>query len=68
MVNLEADINHDTGIVKLKEPKTGRKDRWSSVSYGNYFASLLEKDLMKDNSSIDISQIAPCVSTLNIKL
>ncbi len=68
MVNLEADINHDTGLVKLKEPKTGRKDRWSSVSYGNYFASLLEKDLLRDKKTIDLSQIKPCVSSLNIKL
>lgn len=68
MVNLEADINHDTGLIKLKEPKTGRKDRWSAVSYGNYFASMLEKDLLKDNSEQDLSLIPSCVSTINIKL
>jgi hypothetical protein len=48
MINLEADINQDTGMVKLKEPRTGRKDRWSSISYGNYFANLLERDLLRD--------------------
>jgi hypothetical protein len=68
MVNLEADINHDTGLIKLKEPKTGRKDRWSAVSYGNYFASMLEKDLLKDTSEQDLSLIPSCVSTINIKL
>lgn len=49
MVNLEAEINHDTGIVRLKEPRSGRKDRWSSVAYGNMFASILEKELLKDD-------------------
>lgn len=49
MINLEATINHDTGIVHLKEPRTGRKDRYSSASYGNYFADLLEKDLRIEN-------------------
>lgn len=46
MINLEAEINQDTGLVKLKENRTGRKDRWSSVSYGNYFANILERDLL----------------------
>jgi len=53
MINLEADINSDTGLVKLKEPRTGRKDRWSSISYGNYFASILEKELLKEESEYD---------------
>lgn len=53
MINLEADINQDTGLVKLKEPRTGRKDRWSSISYGNYFANLLERDLLKDDDYSD---------------
>jgi hypothetical protein len=68
MVNLEADINHDTGLIKLKEPRTGRKDRWSAVSYGNFFASMLEKDLLKDTTEQDLSLIPSCVSNINIKL
>jgi hypothetical protein len=46
MINLEAEYN-DNGLVKLKEPKSNRKDRYSSVAYGNYVASLLERKLNK---------------------
>jgi hypothetical protein len=46
MINLEAEYN-DNGQVKLKEPRSKRKDRYSSVAYGNYIASLLERELMK---------------------
>lgn len=51
MINLEADINTDTGLVRLKEQRNGRKDRWSSVSYANRFAGLLEKDLQKEEDA-----------------
>lgn len=68
MINLEATINQDTGIVKLKEPRTGRKDRWSSISYGNYFVDLLENDLKKETEETDLSQIPTMVSSLNIQL
>lgn len=46
MINLEAEYN-DNGQVKLKEPKSKRKDRYSSVAYGNYVATLLERKLNK---------------------
>lgn len=46
MINLEGERT-DSGLIKLKEPKTKRKDRYSSVTYGNYIANELERDLMK---------------------
>lgn len=46
MINLEGERT-DSGHIKLKEPKTKRKDRYSSVTYGNYIANELERDLMK---------------------
>jgi hypothetical protein len=49
MVNLEADINN--GILRLKEKSGNRKDRYSSVSYGNYFANVLERNLKKPNNN-----------------
>ena len=53
MINLEAEYN-DNRQVKLKEPRSKRKDRYSSVSYGNYVASLLERELLKkDEYDID---------------
>lgn len=47
MVNLEVDIHPQTRQIKLKEQSGKRKDRWSSASYGNYLANILEKDLVK---------------------
>ncbi|MCA1021636.1 hypothetical protein [Halobacillus litoralis] len=47
MINLEGERT-DSGLVKLKEPRSKRKDRYSSVSYGNFIASQLERDLLKE--------------------
>jgi hypothetical protein len=53
MINLEAEYN-DNGLVRLKEPNSKRKDRYSSVAYGNYIATLLERELSKhDDYDID---------------
>lgn len=30
-----------------------RKDRYTSVSYGNYFAQMLEHDLLSDTAEYD---------------
>jgi len=45
MINLEGERTN-SGLVKLKEPRSKRKDRYSSVSYGNFIASQLERDLL----------------------
>lgn len=46
------------GFIKLNTVGTARKDRYTSCSYGNYFASLLEIDLIKPKGSgFDISQL-----------
>ncbi|MGG2091252.1 terminase family protein [Bacillus sp. S13(2024)] len=52
MINLEAEYN-DNRQVKLKEPKSKRKDRYSSASYGNYVASLLERKLTRQDEVED---------------
>ncbi len=49
MINLSNEGKD--GLVKLVEPKNGRKDRVSALLYGNYIASLLEKDLLKNDDS-----------------
>lgn len=46
MINLEGERT-DNGLIKLKEPKTKRKDRYSSVTYGNFVASEIERDLLR---------------------
>lgn len=53
MINLEGERN-DSGLIKLKEPKSKRKDRYSSITYGNYIANELERVLLKaDEIDID---------------
>ncbi len=37
-----------SGNIKLTEPRMGRKDRFTSVSYGNYFAGLLDENIMRE--------------------
>lgn len=44
-----------TGLIKIHEQGNNRKDRYTSVSYGNHFANLLEKDLISTNSDYDFA-------------
>ncbi len=65
MVLLER-IEHPK-YVKLKEQSGKRKDRYTSVSYGNYFISTLEKELQGKKEEIDILSVPTQVSSLNIQ-
>lgn len=57
-INLETEINKDTGRVKLKETRGARKDRYSSISYLNYFASELEiKNRKNKPKTYDVSKM-----------
>lgn len=47
-VNLEMSLSN--GSIKLQEPRDGRKDRYSAAAYGNYFISLLERNILRDNN------------------
>lgn len=49
-VNLEYTVV--SGNIKIDEKK-GRKDRYSSISYGNYFATQLERDLLYEDDDSD---------------
>ena len=42
-----------TGVIVIKESGANRKDRYTSCSYGSYFASLLEKDLISNNDEYE---------------
>lgn len=42
-----------SGNIKLTESSNARKDRYTSVSYGNYFASLLDKELIREGDDQD---------------
>lgn len=66
MVLLER-IEHPK-FVKLKEQSGKRKDRYSSLAYGNNFISLLEKELQSKKEEVDLNTVPTQVSTLSIHL
>lgn len=54
IINLEAEVKN--GYIKLTEPRNMRKDRYSVLAYTNYFASVLERDLIVFDQEEDINQ------------
>lgn len=44
-----------TGVIVISEQGTNRKDRYTSVSYGSWFASQLEKDLISSSEDYEYS-------------
>jgi hypothetical protein len=64
MVNLESDIRDNR--VKLKEQSSRRKDRYSSVSYANYFAKTLERNIAKQDGMQDIESFFKFRTPANI--
>lgn len=53
MVNLTYEKKPQTGVIKISERSTERKDRYTSVSYCAYFSSLLSLDLLSSNSDYE---------------
>jgi hypothetical protein len=62
-VNLEYKIV--SGNVKLETTGTSRKDRYTSCSYGNYFASLLESELLKEKDDNGLANFANFARKIN---
>ena len=52
-INLMYEKKSQTDVIVISEQGNNRKDRYTSVSYGSYFASLLEQDLLSDSSDHD---------------
>jgi hypothetical protein len=52
LVNLTYRVS--SGYIKIEEVGTTTKDRYSSVGYGNYVATLLEQDLLKLKNNDDV--------------
>lgn len=42
-----------SGNIKIEEVGTTTKDRYSSIGYGNYVATLLEQDILRTNLQND---------------
>ncbi|MED3976208.1 terminase family protein [Priestia megaterium] len=51
LVNLVYRVQ--SGYIKIEEVGTTTKDRYSSVGYGNYIATLLEQDILRANMRND---------------
>ncbi|MGL5718470.1 MAG: hypothetical protein ACRCX2_36035 [Paraclostridium sp.] len=51
IINLEYTIHN--GLVKVVEKGTARKDRYSSIAYGNYLANIIEKDEIRNRKLDD---------------
>ena len=53
-INLEYSMSG--GYIKLETVGSARKDRYTSCSYGGWFISLLEQELLKETNKQDFSQ------------
>lgn len=53
MIELEYETGKETQVFKLHETSTNTKDRYTALSYGNYFAMLLENDLLSADESYE---------------
>lgn len=53
MTSLVYEKKEQTGVCVIHEQGANRKDHYTSLSYGNYFASLLEQDLLSEDSNYD---------------
>ena len=53
-----------TGLIVVYEQGNNTKDRYTSVSYGDYFISLLERDFFSVEDD-DMEYTAPCVSEVS---
>ena len=50
-INLE--LNLINGVIKLTEQSGALKDRYSMISYANWFVSFLDKDLIREEDNTD---------------
>lgn len=64
LINLEYEKN-DLGVIRIKERPSMTKDRYTSISYGCWFAAELARDMLRDDETIGFDQAMPCVSVIN---
>ena len=56
MIDLEYERGEQTGLIKIVN-NNNRKDRYTSVSYGNYFAQTLEHDMLSDSAEYEYTPL-----------
>lgn len=52
-MDLVYEKKEQTGAIVIHEQGSKRKDRYTSISYGSYFASQLEQDLLSKNEEYE---------------
>jgi len=57
-ISLSMSLNG--GFIKLSEPSGGRKDRYTSVSYGNYFIAIVLDPTIRKEGTNDSNGIINC--------
>lgn len=69
MISESAELVYEkmpqTGLIKIKEQGTNRKDRYTSVSYGSYFIDQLELDLLGSSNKTDYSSRKQLISNIS---
>jgi len=63
-VNLQYERMESTGQIKIHERGNATKDRYTSVSYGAWFASLLARDMLGDEDTLTLDTAPLLVSAL----
>lgn len=64
LIDLTYTRAENTGLIRIKEPANGTKDRFSSLEYGCWFASQLAMDLLRSEPEVPLSAAPLCVSAL----
>lgn len=64
LIDLTYSKAENTGLIKIKEPANGTKDRFSSLEYGCWFASQLALDMTNSENDVKIEDAQICVSAI----
>ena len=62
LINLEYEKS-DLGVVRIRERPSMTKDRYTSISYGCWFATELSRELLKEEV-VDYDSTPFCVSNI----
>lgn len=65
IINLQYEKAENTGLIKIKEQSGWCKDRYTSISYGCFFAAQLARDIFSEDDSITFDTAELCVSEIS---
>ena len=65
MINLVYEKMPATGLIRISEIGQNTKDRYTSISYGCYFASQLAREILNNTDEFDFAHAPSCVSSIS---